>query len=96
MELQPDLVVIDLVMPRLNGLAASREISRRLPGVPIVMHSVHVLPEHEQEAKRSGVSRVVPKSEFNIVGVIRVLLGSKVNQNEEADSNQKGGLAKAS
>lgn len=46
-ELKPDLVIIDLIMPKLNGLAASREISRRLPGVPIVMHSVHVLPEHE-------------------------------------------------
>lgn len=96
LELKPDLIVIDLMMPRLSGLAASREISRGLPGVPIVMHSVHVLPEHEEEAKKSGVSHVVPKSEFNIVAVVRELLKSRVNQNEEADSNQKGGVAKAS
>src|SRR5579864_3156148 len=74
LDLKPDLVVIDLVMPRLNGLAASREISRRTPGIPIVMHSVHVLPVHEEEAKKSGVSRVVPKSEFNTVSVILELL----------------------
>ena len=74
LELKPDLVVIDLMMPRLSGLAASREISRELPGIPIVMHSVHVLPVHEEEAKKSGVCRVVPKSEFNIVAVIQELL----------------------
>jgi DNA-binding NarL/FixJ family response regulator len=74
LDLKPDLVVIDLVMPRLSGLAASREISRGLPGVPIVMHSVHVLPEHEEEAKKNGVSRVVPKSELNTISVIRELL----------------------
>jgi chemotaxis response regulator CheB len=91
LELKPDLVVIDLVMPRLNGLAASREISRGLPGVPIVMHSVHVLREHEEEAKKNGVSRVVPKSEFNTVSVIRELLGLKVNRNEEANPNPTGG-----
>lgn len=95
LELQPDLVVIDLVMPRLNGLAASREISQALPGVPIVMHSVHVLPVHEGEAKKSGVSRVVSKSESNLVAVVRELLGSKVNQNEQANS-KKDVVAKAS
>jgi CheY-like chemotaxis protein len=95
LELKPDLIVIDLVMPRLNGLAASREISLGLPGVPIVMHSVHVLPLHEAEAKKSGVSRVVSKSELNLVAVVRELLASKVNQNEPADS-KKDVVAKAS
>jgi DNA-binding NarL/FixJ family response regulator len=95
LELKPDLVIIDLVMPKLNGLAASREISRRLPGVPIVMHSVHVLPEHEHEAKESGVSRVVCKSELNIIPVLRELLG-RVDQNDETNSNRRDGFAKAS
>ena len=95
LELKPDLVVIDLVMPRLNGLAASREISRGLPGVPIVMHSVHVMPLHEEEAKKSGVSRVVSKSESNLVAVVRELLASKVNQTEPADF-KKDVVAKAS
>lgn len=85
LELKPDLVVIDLVMPKLNGLAASREISRGLPGVPIVMHSVHVLPVHEEEAKKSGVARVVHKSESNLVTVVRELLAAK---NEKAHSEQ--------
>jgi len=95
LELRPDLVVIDLVMPRLNGLAASREISQGLPGVPIVMHSVHVLPLHESEAKKSGVSRVVSKSELNLVAVVRELLALRANQNEPA-SSKNGVVAKAS
>ena len=64
--------------------------------MPIVIHPVHFLPTQQEQAKKSGVSHVVPKSEFNIVAVVRELLKSRVNQNEEADSNQKGGVAKAS
>ena len=59
--LQPDLILIDLVMPTMNGLEASREISQALPGVPIVLHTLYVSNILEVEAEKNGISWVLPK-----------------------------------
>jgi DNA-binding NarL/FixJ family response regulator len=36
-ELNPDIVVLDLAMPVMNGLDATRELRRRWPALPLVM-----------------------------------------------------------
>jgi DNA-binding NarL/FixJ family response regulator len=61
--LKPNLVILDLVMPVMDGLAASREIAKLLPGVPILMHTLHSTPQLELEAGKFGIRRVVPKSD---------------------------------
>jgi CheY-like chemotaxis protein len=60
--LRPDLVILDLVMPVMNGLTASREIALLLPGVPILMHTLYSTPEVNLKAENVGVRMVVPKS----------------------------------
>jgi len=60
---KPDLIIMDMAMPVKDGLTASREISAAMPGVPILMHTLHYSPELELEAKKSGVRKVVPKAE---------------------------------
>jgi two-component system chemotaxis response regulator CheY len=62
-ELNPDVVILDLAMPSMDGLTAARRISESLPTVPIIMHTLHNLPQLELEAKRNGVRCIVPKSE---------------------------------
>ena len=70
--LQPDLILIDLVMPTTNGLEASREISQALPGVPIVLHTLYVSNILEVEAEKNGISWVLPKWEgYKLVSQIR-------------------------
>jgi DNA-binding NarL/FixJ family response regulator len=66
-ECKPDIVVLDFVMPVMNGLYAAREISRALPGVPILLHTSHEACELEAEAKRSGVTQVVCKSDPSLL-----------------------------
>ena len=61
-EFKPDLVLLDLAMPRMNGLNAAREISHELPGVLIVMHTLYASPIVEMEARKCGVERVVAKA----------------------------------
>ena len=61
-ELKPDLVILDLAMPLMDGLRAARQISSVLPTVPILMHTMHNSSELELEAKKAGVRRVVNKT----------------------------------
>jgi DNA-binding NarL/FixJ family response regulator len=61
-ELKPDLVILDLVMPMLDGLQTAAEISKLLPTVPIVIFSVQILPELEIEAKKYGVWAMISKT----------------------------------
>ncbi|MEQ4302314.1 response regulator transcription factor [Plantactinospora sp. B6F1] len=57
-----DLVILDIAMPRLTGLQAAREISRRAPGVRILMLSMHDNEQYFFEALRAGASGYVLKS----------------------------------
>jgi DNA-binding NarL/FixJ family response regulator len=60
-ELKPDLIVLDLAMSGLNGLLAAREISKVLPSVPILLHTVNNIPAVIAEAKKFGIRRVIGK-----------------------------------
>lgn len=62
-ELKPDLVILDFMMPLMNGLAAAAEISKATPAVPIVLYSMHVNAQIEREAKKAGIRKVVSKIE---------------------------------
>ena len=78
-ELRPDLIVIDLVMPSMNGFAAAREISQVLPGIPIVLHTLHSSAQVDLEAKKNGICRVIPKSAgYKLAEQIRELLDSEI------------------
>ena len=74
-ELKPDLIILDLVMPVMDGLRAARQISQLLPDLPLLMHTMHWSPQVELEAQKVGVRRVVPKSESQLlVSTVRQFL----------------------
>ena len=60
-EFGPDLCLVDLMMPGMNGLELARLVRERLPEVRIVLTSAYHLSERQLE--RSGIRRVsfVPK-----------------------------------
>ena len=60
-ELKPDLMVMDLAMPIMDGIQASQELSKAMPTVPIVMHTLHYSVELEVQAKKAGIRQVVAK-----------------------------------
>ena len=63
-ELQPDLVILDLGMPVMNGLEAARELKNILPVVPIILFTLHGSMISDEQAARSGVDLVVAKSDI--------------------------------
>ena len=60
--LRPDLVVLDVSMPRLTGLQAAAELGRRAPGMRTLMLSMHDDEQFLFEALRAGASGYVLKS----------------------------------
>lgn len=60
---QPTVVVIDLAMPALNGIDASREIVRRVPRSKVILLSMYTEEHHVLEALRAGVKGCVSKSQ---------------------------------
>lgn len=60
-ELKPDVVVMDISMPGVNGLVATRAIRKQLPAVAIVTLTRHGDDAYLQELLRAGVSGYVLK-----------------------------------
>jgi two-component system response regulator DesR len=57
--LQPDIVIIDIRMPRLNGIVATSQIKARWPWIRVVVHSLAV--ESSDEVMAAGADAFVPK-----------------------------------
>lgn len=58
-----DLAVLDITMPRMTGLQAARELSRRGSAVPVLILSMHDNEQYLFEALKNGASGYVHKSE---------------------------------
>jgi len=60
--LQPDVLVLDLMMPGMNGLEVTRQASQRSPRTGIVILSMHTNEAYVLEALRAGAKAYVLKS----------------------------------
>jgi CheY-like chemotaxis protein len=64
-ELRPDLIILDLTMPLMNGLDAAREISKNLPGTPILLHTLTQISQ--TQAASVGIREVVSKAATHLL-----------------------------
>lgn len=55
-DLQPDIVLMDIAMPGLNGLEAAERIHGILPAVKIIVLSMHASEEYVAQALKAGAS----------------------------------------
>ena len=66
-KLKPDVVVIDVTMPVLNGFEAAREIKKILPESAIIIFSQNSGPDFVDEAKRIGARAYVAKKKAEVL-----------------------------
>src|SRR5260370_10163538 len=79
LELRPDVVLMDLHMPRLGGVAATREITRSLPGTQVLVLTTLNDDETVFEAVRAGAHGYLLKdvTEQELLDTIRALRRSE-------------------
>ena len=79
LEMKPDVVLIDIAMPQLNGLSAAEQLKHMLPSCKLIFVTMNTAPDIAAEAFRRGASAYVVKSSTatELVTAIRRALRSE-------------------
>jgi DNA-binding NarL/FixJ family response regulator len=94
---RPDLVVLDVRMPQVDGLTCLDEIVRRYPDIKVVMLSASTSPDLIQSALRRGASAYLAKSvnPSDLPSTLRQVLDGNVWSMKDVVANEQGAGANA-
>lgn len=85
-ELKPDLILLDVAMPEMNGLEAASHIFSASPDLPIMIYSNYAFsPEAKLDVIKSGVRQIINKSDSpnQLVSAVETLLSKKPRSEAE-------------
>jgi two-component system response regulator DesR len=72
---KPDLIILDLSMPKMNGLDSARELKRLMPKIPIILFTQHSELGDRLGVTNLNVDRIVSKSDgVSLLGHVRSLV----------------------
>jgi DNA-binding NarL/FixJ family response regulator len=80
LELQPDIVMLDIGLPGLNGIEAARQIRKALPRTRIVFVTMHASPSYLRAALAAGADGYVLKTSVRdeLLVAVRQVLGGQI------------------
>jgi DNA-binding NarL/FixJ family response regulator len=91
-QLSPDLIILDLSMPEMNGLEAASALRYMMPAVPLFLLTAHYSRELELAAIGSGICAVFSKHDGFDSLVARARVALKLQQSTNGESStQEGG-----
>ena len=72
----PDVIIMDITMPEMNGFEAAAKIAEVHPEVPVIMFSLHITKHVLDRFKQGAIRGAVAKSEAarDLVHAIRLVL----------------------
>ncbi|MEA2556290.1 MAG: hypothetical protein QOI60_1621 [Actinomycetota bacterium] len=82
-ELQPDVVLMDLSMPDLDGIGAMKKMHESKPDLPVVILTAHADPGVEREAREAGASGFLAKG-TGLQDLVIVLHEAAENEDDPA------------
>jgi CheY-like chemotaxis protein len=62
--LTPDLIILDLAMPRMNGMETARQLRAMMVRVPVILFTLFADVVSAQDALAAGISAVVSKTDL--------------------------------
>lgn len=62
----PSLVLMDVQMPCLDGIATTKRLTRELPSTRVILMSVHDYPELRSMCRKSGAMGFIPKERLQV------------------------------
>lgn len=76
---EPDLIILDLMMPKMNGVDVTMKVKEKLPGAKIVLLTSFATAEGLAQALQYGANGIVLKSsaEVELIPAIRTVLSGK-------------------
>jgi len=97
-QLQPDIIVLDISMPSLNGIDAARRLRKIVPRARILFLTMHADQEYLREAVRAGASGYLLKrsAASELVTALREVARGRAYISPEVSGSVLGALAKPS
>jgi CheY-like chemotaxis protein len=88
----PDLVILDVRMPKMDGMRAAREIRTLFPSVPILFYTLLATPALELAALAAGFNGVIakPDSAALLAAIRRCLVSHKAGGGMPPSSETSG------
>lgn len=76
-QLHPDIIVLDLSMPEMNGIATAQELKEIMPNVPLIIFSEYSDVMSAEEAHNAGISGLISKTKpiSELIDMARILMG---------------------
>jgi two-component system, chemotaxis family, chemotaxis protein CheY len=95
-ELRPDLVLLDLAMPDIDGIEAGRQMHAIDPSVPLVLFTLLDPWGLESAARNAGIRKVVSKSEgWKLLESIEQIVSESDSSSRQAKSKANAGRSKS-
>src|SRR5437588_6082566 len=88
LRLQPDIVLMDITMPDMNGVEATRQIKKLLPEVKVLVLTMHENDEYIFQALRAGASGYILKeaADTELITALHIIQSGKFYLSPSAKS----------